>query len=281
MAFPDVKTRIIAILGFPVHHSFSPMIHNTAFQHQGLNFVYLAVDLAPNRLSQALQGMSALGFAGANVTIPHKQAVLSYMDHLSESAKMVGAVNTIICTDDGLYGDNTDIAGFMAPLQGVELSGKPMTILGAGGAARAVAYALLKKYNPNPLTIVARRTDQAEKLANDFAGLGNQLEVSDFTSASKIIQRSRLVVNCTPIGMYPDIQQTPWNCKEDFSSDHIIYDLIYRPNQTQFLQDAELRGATIIGGLTMLIEQAAAAYRQWTNRVMPIDIVRKTFKKNI
>ncbi len=277
-SFPDVKTRMIAILGHPVHHSFSPVIHNTAFQHQGLNFVYLAVDLAPERLSQALHGLSALGFAGANVTIPHKQAVLPYMDCLSESAKMTGAVNTIVCKDDQLYGDNTDVEGFMAPLRDIKLQEMPMTLLGAGGAARAAAYALIKYYNPKPLTLVARRARQAEQLVNDFAQYSLQLDVSDFESASKCIQKSRMVVNSTPVGMHPQIHQTPWDRKSDFSSDQIVYDLIYRPARTQLLQDAESRGAMVIGGLTMLIEQAAAAYRQWTGREMPLTVVRSTME---
>ena len=274
MGFPNVKTRMIAILGFPVHHSFSPIIHNTAFQHQGLNFVYLAVGLAPDKLAHAVHGLSALGFVGANVTIPHKQAVLPYMDHLSEAARAIGAVNTIVCKNDRLYGDNTDIEGFLAPLRDLELNGTPMTILGAGGAARAAAYGLLRDYNPNPLTLVARRPVQAEKLVHDFVEFSSQLEVSDFESASTSIKKSRLIVNSTPVGMHPNVHETPWEKKEDFSSDQIIYDLVYRPRRTRLLQETELCGASTVGGLGMLIEQAAASYRQWTDREMPIGVVR-------
>lgn len=274
MVFPDAKTGIIAVLGYPVRHSYSPLIHNTALQHQGLNYTYLAVDLPPSRLYQALHGLIALGFVGVNVTIPHKEAVLPYMDELSDAAREIGAVNTIVCKEGHLYGDNTDIEGFLAPLKAFDLRATPMTILGAGGAARAAAYGLLGEYHPRPLTLIARRVDQAEKLADDFASMGCRIEVCDFASASAIIRESRLIVNSTPIGMYPNISDTPWEQEEDFSSGQIIYDLVYRPNSTRLLREAELREATTIGGLAMFIEQAAVAYRQWTDLDMPREVVR-------
>ncbi len=279
MVFPDANTEMIAILGHPVDHSLSPIIHNTALQRQGLNYIYLAVDLVPERVSEAIRGLSALGFAGANVTIPHKQAVLSHMDDLSDAAGAIRAVNTIVCKEGRLYGDNTDIEGFLAPLRDMKLHGAPMTLLGAGGAARAAAYGLLRDYCPNPLTLVARRTSQAEILVRDFANFGGCLEVCDFDSASKFIRNSRLIVNSTPIGMYPNVQETPWKQKEDFTPEQIVYDLVYRPHRTRLLQDAAERGAMTIGGLTMLIEQAAASYRQWTNREMPVGTVRDTLAK--
>lgn len=265
---------MIGILGSPVHHSLSPLIHNTALQNQKLNFVYVAVDLPSERLLQGLHGLRALGFAGANVTIPHKESVLPHMDHLSDIAKSTGAVNTIVCKEDGLYGENTDIGGFLAPLKGRELDGSSITVLGAGGAARAAVYGLLQAYRPGSLTIVARRLDRAEALIRSFPSSSAELRVSDFASASKHIRQSRLIVNCTPVGMYPKVQRTPWTQKEDFSPGQIVYDLIYRPHPTRLLQEASSRGATVIGGLTMLIEQAAASYRLWTHQRMPVSVVR-------
>lgn len=280
MIFPDARTRMIAILGHPVSHSFSPIIHNAALRHQGLNFVYLAADILPNSLPQALQGLSALGFAGANVTIPYKQAVLPYMDSLTSAAKAVGAVNTIVCKGDQLYGDNTDIEGFLSPLRGMEIKGKPMALLGAGGAARAVAYGLLKHCCPRPLTVVARRVAQAEKLVKDMARFrgDGKLNVTDFASAGVHIRNSHLIVNSTPVGMHPHTRETPWEQREDFSSGQVVYDLVYRPNRTRLLEDAESCGATVIGGLTMLVEQAAAAYRQWTDQDLPIEVVYSTLR---
>ncbi len=279
MIFPDAKTRMIAILGSPVDHSLSPIIHNAAFQHQGLNFVYVAIEVYPEDLSKAVQSLSVLGFAGANVTIPHKRSVMSYMDQLSEAAQVIGAVNTIICKEGQLLGDNTDIEGFLAPLRDRELKGMPMTLLGAGGAARAAAYGLLREYDPQPLTIVARKTYQAEEILQDFTAFDDQIEISDFKSASNKIRESRLVVNATPVGMYPNIEETPWEPKEYFSSEQIVYDLIYRPSKTRLLQEAELCGATVIGGITMLIEQAAAAYRQWTGQDMSVGVVQNVLSQ--
>ena len=276
MGFPDVHTRMIAILGSPVHHSCSPVIHNTAFRKQGLNLVYVAVEVKPDRLVAAVHGLSALGFVGANVTIPYKEAVLPYVDQLSEAARMTGAVNTIVCKGEQLYGENTDIEGFLAPLKGLSIYGAPMTILGAGGAARAAAYGLLREFNPSPLTLVARRTAQAEKIVHDFAGFDGQLEVCDLVSASEIIQKSCLIVNSTPVGMYPDMDGTPWERKEYFSSGQIVYDLVYRPSCTRLLREAKSRGAMTIDGVGMLVEQASASYRQWTGQEMPIGLVRST-----
>lgn len=281
MAFPNVQTKVVVILGSPLEHSLSPFIHNTAFQHQGLNFVYLAASFPEQRLQEALHGLSALGFAGANVTIPYKQAVLPYMDHLSEPARAIGAVNTIICKNDQIYGDNTDIEGFLSPLRDLELQRMPMVVLGAGGSARAVVYGLLKEYTPNPLTLVARRVRQAEKLAADLASFGGKIEICDFASASKSIQDSRLIVNTTPLGMYPHVENTPWKQPQDFSPGQIVYDLVYLPNPTRLIQEAGRRGASTIGGLTMLVEQAASAYRQWTEQDMPVAFVRESLTRHL
>ncbi len=281
MDFPDVNTKLIAIIGNPVQHSLSPLIHNSAFQNQGLNFIYVAIDLANENLSKAVEGLSALGFSGINVTIPYKEAVVPYMDHLSDVAHTIGAVNTIVCKDGALYGDNTDVAGFLSPIQEFEIKRTPMTILGAGGAARAAAYGLLSAFDPQPLTIVARRVNQAQKIASDLREISHQVEVKDFESATPAIQKSRLIVNSTPVGMHPNVDETPWRQCHDFSSDQIIYDLVYRPKNTQFLQQAKLQGATIIGGLEMLIQQAAVAYWQWTHQEMPIEIVRNRLMKKL
>jgi len=279
MDFPDAKTKLAVIIGHPIGHSWSPLIHNTAFRHQGLNYVYLAVDLSGENVLRGLSGLTALGCVGANVTIPYKEAVLPYMDHLSEVARAIGAVNTIVFQQGQLYGDNTDVSGFMAPIQDLSLNNTPMTILGAGGAARAAAYGLLREFAPRPLTLIARRVDQAQNIVRDFSGVSRHIEVCDFTSAPSVIQKSRLIVNSTPVGMHPHTRETPVAQRVDFSSDQIVYDMIYRPNRTQLLKQADLQGAKVIGGLDMLIHQAAVAYKQWTHQEMPVEVVRNVLNQ--
>ncbi len=281
----DARTRFISLLGYPLGHSLSPEIHNTALQHQDINMVYLCMEVHPGNLKKAIDGFKAARFVGSNVTIPHKQAVFDLVDELSDQARAVGAVNTIVSRlgEDGqvasLYGDNTDIRGFLDPIEADagNLQNESMVVLGAGGAARAVVYALLTRYHPASLTIVARNTEKAEKLASDLSGydVGDGLRISTFEDAGAVVRNSRLVVNATPLGMHGDHSATPWENTDDFGPHQLIYDLIYNPQVTQIMKDAAQRGAKTLGGLEMLIRQAAASYRQWTGQDMPLDIVRK------
>jgi len=280
----DASTQLVTLLGHPVKHSLSPRLHNTAFEAQGVNAVYVATPVRPAAIEAAVEGLRALQFLGANVTTPHKEAVQAGLDAVTERAAAVGAVNTIVREEqpDGtarLRGDNTDIEGFLAPLAdrtSNTLDGSPMLVFGAGGAARAVVYGLLTHYRPERLTIVARRSKQAEGLAADFADYDTQdaLRVSSFEEATRSVRTSRLVVNATPLGMAPDRRgQTPWPAPADFRPDHVVYDLVYTPEETRLLREATAHGATPIGGIDMLVEQAAAAYRQWTGRDMPRETV--------
>ena len=274
----NADTRFAGILGHPVGHSLSPLIHNTAFTAQGLNCCYVALDVSPKRLRAAVHGLAALGFMGANVTIPHKEAVLPLMDSLSDEARAVGAVNTIVCKEDILHGDNTDIAGFLAPLAGRSLHGDRMIILGAGGAARAVAYGLLKAFAPSRLVLAARRIEQAQTLVADLAPHDSHdaLMAVHMNQARTHVRTSTLIINTTPVGMYPGVDVSPWPKGEDFHTGQLVYDLVYRPLRTRLLGSAQRSGADIIGGLEMLLQQAAAAYVQWTGIPMPLVPVRKT-----
>jgi shikimate dehydrogenase len=281
----DAETQVVTLLGHPVEHSLSPRIHNTAFEAQGVNAVYVATPVRPDALRAAVDGLEALGLLGANVTVPHKEAVRPLLDDVSGRAAAVGAVNTIVRTDAGLRGDNTDVEGFRAPLAdrlgAAALEGTEMVVFGAGGAARAVAYALLDRYAPARLTLVARRPEQAEALAADLAGYDPQdaLRVSTFDAAGPAVRAARLLVNATPLGMAPETDGTPWPDDTDFAPDHVAYDLVYTPEETRFLREAAARGATTIGGLDMLVGQAAAAYEQWTGRTMPTEAVYEALRQ--
>lgn len=277
------RTRLVGLLGYPLEHSLSPRMHNAAFQAQGLDVAYVPLAVPPEAIGEAMTGLRALGFLGANVTIPHKQAVVPHLDALSPQAAAVGAVNTIVREEaaDGtvrLRGDNTDVAGFLAPLttHTEVLTGTKMLIFGAGGAARAVAYALLTTLTPARLTLAARRPEQAERLAEDLAAYDPEeaLQAVPLDAASAAVRASRLLVNATPLGMHPHTDGTPWPNAADYSEGQVAYDLVYNPETTRFLREAAAQGATTIGGLDMLIAQAAASYRQWTDRDMPLDEVR-------
>ncbi|RMH66714.1 MAG: shikimate dehydrogenase [Bacteroidetes bacterium] len=281
----DAHTRLVLLFGHPVGHSQSPLMHNTAFRHQRINAVYLAADVLPADLAAAVEGLQAIGGLGANVTIPHKQAMGALMDELSPRARAVGAVNTVVCRPverrerPRLFGDNTDVPGFLAPLTpyaGV-LEGAEMLVFGAGGAARAVVYALLSTYRPARLTLAARRPEQAAALAEDFAAYDDRgaLAAVALADAGPAVRTSRLLVNTTPLGMHPNRDGTPWPQAADFQAGQIVYDLVYNPRETRLLREAAAHGATPLGGLDMLVEQAAASYVQWTGRPMPTAIVRR------
>ncbi|MEM8484755.1 MAG: shikimate dehydrogenase [Bacteroidota bacterium] len=287
----DARTRLVTLLGYSLGHSLSPEIHNTAFQLQQINMAYLCMEVHPDQLKQALDGFRAARFVGSNVTIPHKQAIHKLVDTLSEQARAVGAVNTIVSQFDengeieSLHGDNTDVRGFLEPLAPYagKLEGGEMVVFGAGGAARAVAYGILQAYQPAQLTIVARNTGKAEQLAKDLAAYDNQraLQVVSFSEATNAVRNGRLLVNATPVGMHHDADQTPWPEAKDFSRHQVVYDLVYNPEKTRLLNDAAQQGAQTLGGLEMLIQQAAASYQQWTHKSMPLDAVRHAVRTKL
>ena len=278
----DAQTRLAVLLGQPVAHSLSPLMHNAAFHAQGVNAVYLAAPVPPDALEAAVAGLRALGSLGANVTIPHKETVRAYLDAETERAAAVGAVNTLAWEEKAgrrlLRGDNTDVAGFLAPLEehAEQLHGAEVLIFGAGGAARAACCALLTTYAPARLTLAARSPQKAERMAADFSQHDTRaaLRVAPLGDAGAAVRTAALLVNATPLGMYPHTDGTPWVCSADFSEGQLAYDLVYNPRQTRFLREAAARGAAPLGGLEMLIGQAAAAYRQWTGREMPLEAVR-------
>jgi len=275
----NAATRLVGILGYPVEHSLSPLIHNAAFRAQKLNMLYVGLGVPPDRLQQAVMGLSALGFVGANVTIPHKSAILPMLDVLSERSRVIGAVNTVVVRDGALYGDNTDVAGFLVPL--VEhkdrLHGQDMVVLGAGGAARAAVYALLTAVAPRKVTIAARRITPAARIAWDMASFG-EVKTTLLAQAAASLEEAYLIVNTTPVGMHPYVEATPWEVDVIFNEGQLVYDLIYRPRETRLLRLAAVRGAQILGGLPMLVGQAAEAYHQWTGHAMPLAAVEKVLE---
>lgn len=284
------RERLVVLLGYPLGHSLSPSIHNAAFRAQGLPFKYRSHPVKPEQLGQALDDLKAAGFAGANVTVPHKQAVIQHLNTASRVVRAVGAANTLVwnANEAGgtLHGDNTDVGGFLATLEEGPIEGAPIerapienipcVILGSGGAARAVAYALATSTRAPLLTIAGRNPRRVSAVVEELAAYDpdNRLQAVDLDAAGPSIRDAGLIVNATPVGMYPDVDDSPWPHPEDFHEGQLVYDLIYNPSETRLMREARLAGAATRGGMEMLIQQAALSYRQWTGVDMDLEAAK-------
>ncbi len=252
-------------------HSVSPQIHAAAFAAAGIDAVYLACDVAEDRLATAVTGLRALGALGANVTVPHKLAVVEVCDHLTEEAELIGAVNTLCWTTDGLLGDNTDAAGLADAVveDGAAERGTPWTLLGTGGSARAVAVTAGRL--GCPLEVVGRRPEAARAIANLARRAGSPatgaVDLADDAAVTAAVGAARTVLNATPLGMAGEDLPAPFH---GLHPDQSAYDLVYTPPSTPFLAAAARAGAGGHHGLGMLIGQAAASYRRWTGQSPPV-----------
>ena len=276
------STQLYGILGHPIGHSLSPLMHALAFRHHGLDAVYLPFSVAPDDLGRAVAGAVALGMGGFNVTIPHKETIVAYLDEITDEARAIGAVNTVHVRDGHATGHNTDGAGFLLPLKKVvtPVDQLDACVLGAGGAARALAAALLGAGCPR-LIIANRTLARGERLAAELQSRHTAAEVRSIgmSDAADAARRSRLVVNSTSMGMHQgDDSPLPSGC---LGPEHVAYDIVYRPLNTPFLRDARAAGATTIGGLDMLIGQGAAAFAIWTGLSFPLETVRPALEARL
>ena len=277
------KTNIVGVIGWPVSHSVSPAMHNAAFAALGLDWCYVPLPVPldpPERIGEALRGLRALGLRGANVTVPHKQAVMPYLDRLSPAAAAIGAVNTIVVEADGsLLGDNTDAPGFVADLRdhAIDPGGKRVLVLGAGGSARAVVYGLAEA-GCRSVAIANRTLERAEQLAAEMGAHFPAIPITAHAlpaAVAALAADADLVVNTTSLGMTPNMETTPWDERVSFRSGQVVYDLVYNPPQTRLLRKAAEDGAQAIGGLGMLIWQGAIAFERWTGQQPPVDKMRR------
>lgn len=259
-------------------------MHNTAFEQLKVDYIYLAFDVQPRELKEALQGLVALGIAGVNVTIPHKESVVPHLDRLSSEAHAIGAVNTIVNDGTTLTGYNTDVHGFVEMLKSFKqaIVGKEVSVLGAGGAARAVLYGLITYLRPSLIHLLNRSVERAITLRDFFVGSFGfrPIEVLDLymPAAEAALAESTLIVNTTPLGMPPEVDDTPVRSINCFHEGQILVDLVYNPLETKLIRAAKSRGAKTISGLEMLLHQGARSFELWTNRKMPLQKVRRTLR---
>jgi shikimate dehydrogenase len=268
----------LGLIGYPLSHSLSPQLHIAALRYCNLKGVYSLFPVPPQEeqgLKDLLKRVRAGELHGLNVTIPHKQNVIPLLDQLTPTAESIGAVNTIYLRNDKLIGDNTDTPGFLGDLKllvdSSAFSFQPSAlVLGAGGSARAVVYALL--HDGWDVTIAARRREQTKQLADWFTNY--QLQTADFTLSNFELSNIALIVNTTPLGMTPDIDGSPWPENLPFPENAAIYDLVYNPHVTKLVRDAHTQRLNATTGLGMLIEQAALAFEIWTNHPPSREIMR-------
>lgn len=274
------KTSLVGLMGWPVGHSLSPMMHNAAFAELGFDWAYVPLPVQPEDVQNALKGLAALNFVGANVTIPHKQAVMREMDELSHTAQITGAVNTIHLKDGKYFGYNTDALGFLNSLQeaGCYPKGMRAAVLGAGGSARSVVYALARA-EAESVVVLNRTAERAaflvEDLANSFPDRALTFGPLAMESLSALDGRVDLIVNTTSVGMYPHVSACPWPDEVPMPGQAIYYDLVYNPLETVFLARARAAGAVTVDGLGMLVHQGAVAFEKWTGRPAPTDVMRR------
>ncbi len=264
------------MIGWPVEHSVSPEMMKAAFQQMGLDAAYMRFPVRPGSLEAAVSGLLALGASGANVTIPYKQEAYRMCTELTEEARLVGAVNTLRFDSDrsAIYGHNTDVAGWWESVrQYAAPTVQRVTLLGAGGAARAVLAALALHLPGIRVQIAARRTEAIRTLAEDFGEYLDIVPVA-WTDLEKSIEHSQWVVQCTPIGMWPNVDDSPVTDARCFRSGQFVQDLIYRPSPTKFLGQAAEQGCRVQDGLEMLVQQGARALSWWTGQAAPAEAMR-------
>ena len=271
------KTNVFGIIGDPVEHTLSPGMHNAAFKKLDMNNIYVPFHVNAEELEDAITGAYALGIRGLNVTIPHKTEVIKYLDYLDIAAGLIGAVNTIEFGKNGAVGHNTDGIGAVRAINEItSVKNKKVMILGAGGAARAVGFQILLS-GAKTLVISNRTIEKASELRDDLVeklepdvkvtDLGHELETE--------LKDTDILVNTTPIGMYPNISQKPLVTADMMHEDLVVNDIVYNPLKTGLLDEAEKAGAKTISGVKMLIYQGVESFKIWTGIEPPVEVFKK------
>jgi shikimate dehydrogenase len=280
------KTKLLGVIGNPIEHSLSPTMHNAAIAHLDIDYIYLPFAIEPQNLATAIAGFTAIGVQGFSVTIPHKQTIIPLLSDVSAIAQTVGAVNTVWKTDNGWSGTNTDVEGFIAPLKALnhDWSCTSAVILGNGGAARAV-IAGCDQLGCAEIHVVGRNPQKLAAFQQSWSTspLTIRPQTHSWAELPNLLPKATLLINTTPIGMHPHGNESPLTPTEiaQLPAGAIAYDLIYTPNPTQFLQQAQQQKAIAIDGLEMLIHQGAAAFKIWLQQPAPIEIMRHSLEQHL
>lgn len=273
-------TQLLGVIGYPIAHSLSPVMHNAAMAELGVDWVYVPFPIHPDHLAEAVRGFNAIGVQGFNVTIPHKQAIMPLLTDISPVAQAIGAVNTVCQTERGWLGTNTDAAGFLAPLLPLQRdwSQASAVILGNGGAARAVV-AGCAQLGCRLIQVVGRNPEKLLQFQQSWQNTRENLTLSvhRWEKLPELLPQATLVVNTTPMGMHPQDQVSPLSLAETqtIATGTIAYDLIYTPRPTLFLRQMQSQGAMGLDGLEMLVQQGAAALQLWLQQPVPVEVMRQ------
>jgi len=284
MSIIDCHTQVCAVIGNPVEHSLSPAIHNAAFEHLNLNYVYVACPVED--VSGAMAGMRAFkNFRGMSVTIPHKIEVMKHVDDVALVDRNIGSINTVIHEQDRLIGLGTDGAGALKALadNDVEIDGKNILMLGAGGASRAISFTLAQKSSLKGLSILDIDDAQLKEL-NDDLETGTDTPInSRLMSEQTLVQemeKADVIIHCTPIGMHPKVDASLIP-PELFRTGQVVFDIVYTPLETKLLADARSRGLKVIQGVEMFINQAALQFEKFTGVDAPVEVMRRVVMENL
>lgn len=274
-----LNTKLLGLIGHPVKQTLSPFIHNVAIDLAKIDYIYLPFDILSSSLKDAVKGMVALGIKGFNVTIPHKVKILDLMHNLSEEAATIGAVNTVVNNEGKLSGYNTDVNGIQETLNPYKdkITGSTISIIGAGGGARAVIYTLIRHFKPEKIYIINRTEQRADTLKEFFS---TKMRYDEIVTKEyyppddvEILSESGLIVNATPVGMNSIDDDTITPVAESIHKDQVVFDLVYNPAKTNLLYLAEKQGAIAVNGMKMLVHQAAKSFELWTGEKMQTEKV--------
>lgn len=274
--FVTARTKILCVIGHPIEHSMSPIMHNAAIQDLGLDYLYIAFDIPPNRLKEAIKGLKTLNIRGINVTLPYKEKVMKFVDKVDQTAQNIGAINTIKNENGLLIGRNTDAEGANKALLDArcKIIGKNVVLIGAGGAAKAISYSLASDINK--ITIINRSEDRARKLVNELKNKRDiNIESKKYNEIilKEEISNADILINATPIGMFPMMDISPVS-KKILHKDLFVFDLIYNPLETQLIKDSKEIGCQTLSGLDMLVNQGAIAFEWWTKKKPNLELMK-------